>query len=373
MTQVRRPTATKSRGTKEREGRPAASGVAVAAKHATIRDVSRLADVSRMTVSRVISEPDLVSPATRARVIQAIADLNWVPDRAAGSLSTRKTGFVAVMLPTLTNVNFSTMAKGLTDALRKKGYHLLITYNDYNLNEETEQLRNLLARRPEAVVLTGAMHNRASTALLLRSGVPVIEVADLPVQPFQHAVGFSNFQVGRTAAQYLIRCGFQKMGALASKPSANFTDFRGEERIQGFEDELRNHGFSTERVLRLGKPPVSYDHGVAAATHLLDRFPDVDAAFCVSDLSAIGVMMECQRRGLSIPDDLSLIGFGDFDIGHVTNPPLTTIRADFQKIGLQTGDLILDLLSGRELSEATRIDIGIHLIERGSVKSATAQ
>ncbi len=169
-----------------------------------------------MTVSRVIRDLDLVIPATRARVHKAIADLGYVPDRAAGSLATRRTGFIALMLPTLTNANFSAVAHGLTEALRARDYDLLIAYTDYSLGEEERQLRNLIARRPEAIVLTGTLHNRSASRMLVAADVPVVEIADLPQQPVEHAVGFSNYEVGRTAARHLIGMGFRRVGAIGS-------------------------------------------------------------------------------------------------------------------------------------------------------------
>ena len=341
---------------------------ALYAQRPTIRDVSRLAGVSRMTVSRVIRDLDLVLPETRARVNKAIADLGYVPDRTAGSLSSRRTGFIALMLPTLTNANFAAVAHGLTESLRADDYHLLITYTDYSLAEEERQLKNLLARRPEAIVLTGAAHSRTASRLLLAANIPIVEVADLPRQPIEHAVGFSNYQVGRTAARYLIEKGFKRIGAVASSNEGDVIDHRGEERMRGFEDELRNTGMATDLVLRHGKAPVSYDHGAVVTTILLEREPRIEAVFAVSDLSAVGVVMECQRRGVAVPDDLSVIGFGDFEIGRVINPPLTTVHVNFHALGERTGKLILSLLSDGASESPQIIDVGLKVVERASVR-----
>jgi len=341
---------------------------ALSAQRPTIRDVSRLAGVSRMTVSRVIRNLDLVLPDTRARVNKAIADLGYVPDRAAGSLSSRRTGFIALMLPTLTNANFAAVAHGLTEALRADDYHLLITYTDYSLAEEERQLKNLLARRPEAIVLTGAAHSRTASRMLLAANIPVVEVADLPRQPIEHAVGFSNYQVGRTAARYLIEKGFKRIGAVASSNEGDVIDHRGEERMRGFEDELRNSGIATDLVLRHGRAPVSYDHGAASIAILLDRERRIEAVFAVSDLSAVGVVMESQRRGVTVPEDLSVIGFGDFEVGRVINPPLTTVQVDFRELGQRTGALILGLLSAGASQTPQIIDVGLKVIARSSVK-----
>jgi len=340
-----------------------------ASQRPTIRDVSRLAGVSRMTVSRVISDPELVLPMTRERVNKAIADLGYVPDRAAGSLASRRTGFIALMLPTLTNANFSAVAHGLTEALRDADYHLLIAYTDYDLAEEERQLRNLLARRPEAIVLTGSIHRRAASRMLLAADIPVVEIADLPAQPVEHAIGFSNYQVGRTAARYLIEKGFKRIGAVASANDGDVIDHRGEERMRGFEDELRYSGVPTDLVLRHGRPPVSYDHGATGIGLLLDRKAGLEAVFAVSDLSAVGMVMECQRRGVAVPDELSVMGFGDFEIGREINPPLTTIHVDFRALGQLTGQTILELLSNGGGEGARIVDVGLQVVERASVKA----
>jgi LacI family transcriptional regulator, gluconate utilization system Gnt-I transcriptional repressor len=339
------------------------------AQRPTIGDVSRLAGVSRMTVSRVVRELDIVQPQTRERVRKAIADLGYVPDLAAGSLTTRRTGFIALLLPTLTNANFSAVAHGLTEALRQADFHLLIAYTDYSLAEEERQLRNLLARRPEAIVLTGNLHSRNASRMLMAANIPVIEIADLPRRPIEHAVGFSNYEAGRTAARYLIERRFQRIGAVASSNEGDVIDHRGEERTRGFEEELRHSGFSTEFVLRHGEAPVSFDHGAACMRLLLERRTRVDALFAVSDLSAVGVVMECQRRGVRVPEDLSVIGFGDFEIGREINPALTTIHVDFRALGQRTGQTILAVLASDESTAPHIVDVGLSVVERASVRA----
>jgi LacI family gluconate utilization system Gnt-I transcriptional repressor len=301
-------------------------------------------------------------------VNKAIADLGYVPDRAAGSLTTRRSGFIALILPTLTNANFAGVAHGLTESLRERDYHLLIAYTDYSQAEEERQLRNLLARRPEALVITGSVHQRSCARLLLTADIPVVEIADLPRQPIQHAVGFSNHQAGRTAARYLIERGFRAIGAVASATDGDVIDHRGEERMRGFEDELRLNGRSTDLVMRHGTAPVSYEHGAAVAGMLLARSPQPDAVFAVSDLSAVGMVMEFQRRGVRVPEDLSVMGFGDFDIGAQIIPPLTTIHVDFRALGLRTGQLLLKLLSADAGDAPQTIDVGLTVVERASVR-----
>jgi LacI family gluconate utilization system Gnt-I transcriptional repressor len=204
--------------------------------------------------------------------------------------------------------------------------------------------------------------------MLLAAHIPVIEIADLPQQPIEHAVGFSNYQAGRTAARYLIDKGFTRIGAVASATDGDVIDHRGEERMRGFEDELRLCGMTTDLVLRHGKAPVSYHHGAAVAAILLEREPKIEAVFAVSDLSAVGLVMECQRRGLAVPGAISVMGFGDFEIGREINPRLTTIHVDFRALGQRTGEMILGLLSAGAGETPRVVDVGLSVVERESVR-----
>ncbi len=338
-------------------------------RKATIRDVSRLARVSRMTVSRYFSNPGLVLPETRDRVAQAVKSLSYVPDRAAGSLSTRRSGFIALILPTLTNSNFAAVAHGLTDALRPANYQLLIGYTNYSTGEEERQIELMLARRPEAIVVTGEHHSRHCTTLLMNAGVPVVELADLPSRPIDLAVGFSNREAGRVAATHLLGFGFRNIGAIGAERTGDSDriDSRGEARLQSFAETLQAAGRRTDLVLRHGESPVVYSHGSAGLSILLEREPKLQAVFAVSDVAAVGAMMECGRRGIEIPGQLSIIGFGDFDIAAEMVPPLTTIAVDFDELGHKTGRLVLDLLAGARRDDSARVtDVGVRLVQRGT-------
>jgi LacI family gluconate utilization system Gnt-I transcriptional repressor len=218
------------------------------------------------------------------------------------------------------------------------------------------------------------VQRRNVSRLLVATDIPVVEIADLPEHPLQHAVGFSNYQAGRTAARYFIDKGFKRIGAMAaaSESEGDVIDHRGEARMRGFEDELRSSGMSTEFVLRQGKAPVSYEHGATSIGVLLERAPDIEAVFAVSDLPAVGAMMECQRRGVKVPHDLSIMGFGDFEIGREINPALTTIHVDFRALGQRTGQLILGLLTGDPEESKKIIDVGLTILERASVAKGAA-
>lgn len=343
----------------------------VASKKATMNDVSKLAGVSKMTVSRVLADPSLVSEETRQKVMKAIEKLGYVPDRIAGSLSSRRTNFITAILPTLTNSNFADSAQGLANALRAADYQLLIGYTMYDLQEEERVIKTMMERRPDAIVVAGTVHTKAASEVLVRAGIPIVEIWDVPEHPIDHAVGFSNYEVGRTAAKYLMSLGFTRIGALGSRADADVKDWRGESRLLGFGAALREAGLSDEFITREGHAPVSYDHGGKTLGVLLENAPDIEAVFAVSDISAVGALMECHRRSIRVPDDLSILGFGDFDIGRQCYPAMSTIRVDAQMIGRKAGELLLSILEaekGAPTPENARVDVGFELIVRETTK-----
>jgi LacI family gluconate utilization system Gnt-I transcriptional repressor len=138
--------------------------------------------------------------------------------------------------------------------------------------------------------------------------------------------------------------------------------------MRGFEEELRLARRSTDGVLRHGTAPVSFHHGAAAFRALVEQQPDIEAIFAVSDLSAVGAVMEAQRMNLRIPDDISIMGFGDFEIGREINPALTTIHVDFHALGLRTGKMLVDLLASDATPAPSTVDVGLRIVERASVK-----
>jgi LacI family gluconate utilization system Gnt-I transcriptional repressor len=339
-------------------------------RQATMADVARLAGVSTMTVSRLLANPAAVSGETGERIRQAIERLGYVTDRVAGSLSSRRTGFVAAVLPTLANTNFADTAHGLTEALRPRGYQLLIGYTMYDMHEEERIVRAMLARRPEALVLAETLHTKATTQLLLGAGIPIVEIWERPERPVDRAVGFSNAEAGRAAARHLIELGHRRIAALGPADDGPACDQRAMRRLDGFAAMLREAGLSDELVIRDGPTPFSFAEGAAALARLLERAADVTALFAVSDLSAVGALMECQRRGIGVPDRLSIMGFGDFEIGRVCVPSLTTVGVDARAIGEEAGRLILELLDADQvagsLTRPAALDLGFVVIERGS-------
>ncbi|BAN25820.1 LacI family DNA-binding transcriptional regulator [Caballeronia insecticola] len=307
-------------------------------------DVARLAGVSKMTVSRVLAGHS-VALATRERVQKAIDELGYVADAAAGALSSGRSEFVAVLVPSLASSNFSDTVRGLSASLEPHGLQLLIGDTDYHLDREERLVRSMLRHQPRCIALTGSRHTDATRTLLRRSGVPVVEMWDAPSDPIDAAVGFSNVSAARAMVRYLADKGFERIGFLGG---ASELDRRGLDRLKGFRAQMKALGFDDDRVIRLGDSPITMSHGAPAMSALLEQWPDTQAVMCVSDMSAFGAIMECHRRGLSVPDDIAIAGFGNFEVAACCTPSITTVSVDAYGIGLRTGEILLAALEERE-------------------------
>ncbi|EOH6072668.1 LacI family DNA-binding transcriptional regulator [Burkholderia cenocepacia] len=323
-------------------------------------DVARLAGVSKMTVSRVLAGHS-VAAETRARVCEAIDRLGYVADAAAGALSSGRSEFVAVLVPSLSSSNFSDTVRGLTDALEPHGLQLLLGDTDYDLEREERLVRSMLRHQPRCIALTGSQHTDATRKVLERSAIPVVEMWDLPTRPIDTAVGFSNVRAARAMVRHLAERGYRRIGFLVG---ASELDRRGLDRLKGYQAEIKALGLGEPRVVRLGESPITMSHGGPAMVALLERWPDTDAVMCVSDMSAFGAIMECHRRGLSVPDDIAVAGFGNFEVATCCHPTITTVSVDAYGIGLRTGEALLAALQARDggqptASKSIRIDYTI--------------
>lgn len=306
-------------------------------------DVARKAGVSTMTVSRALRDGSSIASETRDRIMKAVEELGYVLDQSAGSLSSKRTGFVAALVPSLNNSNFADTARGLTDALQGSGLQVLLGYTGYSTEKEEELIESMLRRRPEAIVVTGGKHTVRGRRLLANAGIPVIETWDLPQKPVGHVVGFSNAEASGALVRYLHDKGYRRIGFIGGTSNR---DTRGADRRLGYERAMAALGLKDTRIISFGTPPITMKQGGEALSRLVEQWPDVEAAICVSDLSAFGALTECQRREWPVPGRIAIAGFGDFEISSCSHPTITTVGVNCYGIGRKAGELLLRAIEG---------------------------
>jgi LacI family transcriptional regulator, gluconate utilization system Gnt-I transcriptional repressor len=328
-------------------------------------DVAKAAGVSTMTVSRALKKDGRIAPATRRHILQVVQQLGYVPDRLAGSFSSQRSGFVAVLVPSLNNPHFAESVRALAETVEADGVQILLGHTNYEPAREEQLIADLLPRRPEAIVLTADAHTSRTRKMLQASGVPVIEFWDLPSKPISHAVGFCNAEAAKAMVRHLAASGYRRIAFVGETDDAGT---RGSRRRNGFVSAMAELGLPSHRIHRHVRPPVGMTEGRAAFGRVISQWPDTDAILCVSDPCAYGVMVEALARAVDVPGRIGIAGFGDFEIGRCSEPSLTTVGIDAPALGRATGELLRRIQDGTVAGEQV-VTLPIAILARRSTAS----
>ncbi|MCY4336226.1 MAG: LacI family DNA-binding transcriptional regulator [Litoreibacter sp.] len=330
-----------------------------------MRQVARAAGVSRMTVSRALKKDSPISKETRDRILKVVREMNYVPDQMAGSLTTKRSGFVAVLVPSLNNLHFAETVQALTEELEEIGQQILLGHTDYAQDREEQLVEAMLRRRPEAIVLSYDGHSDRTVQLLSDAQVPVIELWEKPEGPIGHTIGFSNREAAADMTRALIGRGYSNIAFLGEEDD-DWT--RGAARRKGFVTAMEEAGLSAHRQLKLGKPPLSIEDGAEMTPVLLEAHPDTDCVFCVSDAPAFGALSALSAMGLSVPGDIGVAGFGNFEVSRFSTPAISTVTVDPRRIGQATGKLLAKVLNHETQSIPQNIKIEVEISLRESTR-----
>jgi len=322
----------------------------------TLADVARLAQVSEITVSRILRNHGPIAADTRTRVMAAVRETGYVPNRLAGGLASSGSKLVGVIVPSLTNIVFPEVLGGIRSALHGTGFQAVIAVSDYDLTIEQELIASLLAWKPEAMVIAGLEHTELARTMLAGSGVRIAEVMEIDSQPIDLAVGLSHRQAGYDTGQYLIGRGYRRFGYVGHDW---VSDRRARLRHDGLVTALAEAGLEVLETCRFDGPS-SIAAGRDVLAQILERRADLDVVVFSNDDMAIGGVFHCLGAGIKPKLDLALFGFNGLDIGQALPTPLSTMRSNRFLIGKTA---IEKLLGQRERPEAPEvIDTGYEII-----------
>ena len=328
-----------------------------ARRAATVVDVARIAGVAANTVSRVLNHPEQVAAETRERIEEAIRVTGYVPNLLAAGVRSARSRLVAAVVPTVSGPMFLETIQSLTETLDAKGYQLILGQAGYDGVREDELLSAIIGRRPAGIALIGVAHSAQSRRRLLASHIPIVETWDLTTTPIDMVVGFSHEQIGGAVFDFLFDRGRRRPAIISGR------DERARRRATAFQAAARKHGL--EVPIEWTPAPGTLVAGRAAAATLLGGASRPDAIFCSSDLTALGAVTEANSRGLKVPEDIAIVGFGNLNLSEGVIPPLTTVHVDGPRIGELAGTMLVDRAEGREASSAV-VDVGYRILERGS-------
>ena len=331
-------------------------------KFADIIDVANRAGVSPATVSRAFNHPDIVKPATRRRIQQAVEETGYIRNRAAQAIHGRRSGTVGLIVPTLDNAIFSNLIQSFSETLNSFGLTMLVATHGYDLHEEHKLLRSLLEHRIEGIGLIGLDHEESTYNLLERRNTPAVAMWNYRDDSRISCVGSDNYLAGQLAARHIVGSGHTKIGT--AFPPIDGND-RAASRLRGVMDVLEEAGINVPECWRL-QSQYSISKAKAACLDLFDSGDLPSVLIAGNDVIAQGAVFAAAQAGLDVPGDLSVTGIGDFAGSGEIVPSLTTVKVQSDEIGERAAHLLHDLISEPGERGIVRENIDLKFIMRES-------
>jgi LacI family transcriptional regulator len=330
-------------------------------KKPTQYDVAQRAGVSQATVSHILNNSTTISipEETRQRVLAAMAELGYIPDRAARSLRTNKTYTIAVIIPDITNPFYPTFVRGIQDITKQNSYDLVIYNSDGILEEERQSLNSIKQNRVDGLIVV-PFHLEEDH--LLEISIPIVQLVQKPnMPPALDSVFIDNVAAARKVVDHLIERGHTRIGMIAGEEN---TPPR-QNRILGYQQAIAEHHLPLDEILIRGED-FSEKGGYETMLELLKLSPPVTAVFAANDLMAMGALTAIHEAGLRVPQDVAVAGFDDIPAAHLVTPSLTTITQYQQNIGQRAAEMLFERLNGSETGAPRSIEMPFSLLVRES-------
>jgi LacI family transcriptional regulator len=318
----------KSRATKRK---------ASATKKVTIREVATRAGVSAATVSRALNQPGMVRAETRERILKVVEETHFVYDGIAVSMISGRSRTIGLIIPTIMNSIYAASTQSIQRAAQAVGYTVLLGVSEFSPQQEAILAQRLLERRVDGLILTGGNHDPRLIEKIRTNGVPFLITWKLMREQDWPSVSFDNYKAAQAAVEFLVSLGHRRLGLICGRTEVND---RALDRRQAFEDCLRSHNLSVDPAL-MHERDFEMEEGASAMAAMLKTPEPPTAVFCANDIQAIGALSLCRERGLTVPDDISIIGFDDLPATSYTRPKLTTVRVPAHDMGRRAAEILI--------------------------------
>lgn len=308
----------------------------------TLEDVATRSGVSTATVSRCLNSPDRVSEETRKRVMEAVRDLGYAPNFGARALAGKRTNTFGAIIPTMENAIFARGLQAFQEELHAHGVTLLVASSSYKPAVEEEQIRALVARGADALLLIGHDRTPASYAFLAKRQIPHLIAWAYDPALDRMSIGFDNRQAMKALALEVIDLGHRRIGFITAARDGND---RARGRYDGLCDAMRERGLDPD-ALMIRETSYGIARGGEAFAELMALTPRPTAVVCGNDVLAVGAVKKAQEMGLAVPRDVSITGFDDIDIAEIVSPALTTVHVPHREMGRRAAQALLDMRNG---------------------------
>lgn len=329
----------------------------------TIYDVAREANVSMATVSRVVNGNPNVKPTTRKKVLEAIDRLGYRPNAVARGLASKKTTTVGVIIPDISSIFYSELARGIEDIATMYKYNIILSNSDQNTDKELHLLNTMLGKQVDGIVFMGGNITDVLVEEFKRSPVPIVLAASVEEQAQTPSVNINYEQAIYDSVQLLVEKGHKRIAFVSGPMSEPINSMR---KLAGYKRALEEAGIAFDDVL-VAEGDYSYDSGIESLAHLLEQSDKPTAVIAATDEMALGVIHGAQDRGVSIPEDLEVIGFDNTRLSLMVRPQLTTVVQPTYDIGAVAMRLLTKLMNKEQVDDQI-VELPHRIEERQSTK-----
>jgi LacI family gluconate utilization system Gnt-I transcriptional repressor len=286
--------------------------------------------------------------------------LGYVPDPNARALASARADVIGVLVPSLTNNVFADVVRGIYDGLSDTSFQIQIGNTHYSGMEEERLLQVFLGQRPAALIVSGIDQTPAARRLLEGVGCPVVQIMETGADPVDMLIGFSHFDGGQAVTRHMIEAGYRRIGFVGAR-----MDPRSQRRLAGYRAAMQVAGLYDPRLVITTPIPSSVSLGRELFRDALAKMSTLDAVFCNNDDLALGVLFECHRASIKVPETIGIAGFNDLDMMQVAFPSITSVRTYRYEIGRRAVAMVRSRMSGGPVDEPV-VDLGFELRIRES-------
>lgn len=330
----------------------------------SIEDIARRAGVSHSTVSRALRDNPLISPKVREEIKQIAQEMSYVPNAIAQSLQTQRTNTIGVVVTSIADPFFAEVVEGIEQIASSAGLSVLLSASHRDVEQEIAAIDNFYRRRVDGILVADSRISKQHAKQLAQIAVPTVLINSQTEEQTEvfHSVAIDDCLGARLAVEHLVSLGHTSIGyiGVGNRGRSN------QQRLEGYRIALTKAGLPqmTDWVA-MSDEDYTTTSDVAIGQQMLPKLftAGVTGIFCYNDMVAVGALLACQELGISVPRDLSLVGFDGIALAGYVTPPLTTVRQPMLEIGCHAAQMLLDLLQKKSVENRV---LSPFLIERGS-------
>ncbi|SFC93920.1 transcriptional regulator, LacI family [Bacillus sp. OV322] len=329
----------------------------------TIKHVAKKANVSTATVSRILNNKPGFSLKTKKRVLEVIEELGYQPNAIARGLINGKTETIGVLMPRLLDMFASRVLEGIDEYVHERGSSVIVCNTDNNRDRTMKYLQFLGEKRVDGIIFVSQLLEEDYYRMMADMKIPIILVSTISYEFQLPYVKVDDYHAAFSATQYLIQKGHKKIAMIAGEQT---DPVAGIPRIEGFKSALKSAGLTPDDRFIVSTGGYSHSDGKRGMEQILARGLDVTSVFACSDELAVGAMSVAYKKGISIPDDLSIIGYDNTPLAEMSFPPLTTVAQPLYDMGNKSAEMLFNMMETGERSESRIMQHKV--IERETVK-----